>query len=174
MDARRLAAMHRTFVPPPALRQSPPRNVRLTATGRFLVAVACAFFTAAIVIMVVLHREARPGGGMPLWLPFLVAAGVAALGGLCLRELHRQRRLLTEGRAAPAVVTKHTDTKDSHGGKHKTITYDFPLLNGAMRTGTSGTSSKPPAVGSVICVVYDPDVPTRNKVYPLSLVTPAT
>jgi hypothetical protein len=43
-----------------------------------------------------------------------------------------------------------------------------------VASGKSGTSSKPPAVGTVICVVYDPDRPSRNRVYPLALVKPAS
>jgi hypothetical protein len=50
------------------------------------------------------------------------------------------------------------------------MTYDFALLNGAVASGRSQTSSKPPAIGSVICVVYDPDRPSRNLAYPFQLV----
>jgi hypothetical protein len=54
-----------------------------------------------------------------------------------------------------------------------TMTYDFPLMNGAVRSGSSGTSDKPPAIGGVICIVYDGELPKRNKPYPFSLVTTA-
>jgi hypothetical protein len=53
------------------------------------------------------------------------------------------------------------------------MTYEFPLLSGAVASGKAGTSAKPPAIGSVICVIYDPESPKRNAVYPLSLVIPA-
>ena len=42
-----------------------------------------------------------------------------------------------------------------------------------MASGKSCASSKPPALGSVVTVVYDPDQPRRNAVYPFSLVKPA-
>ncbi len=95
------------------------------------------------------------------------------MGLLCLFAIQKQRRLLTDGRAAPAIVTAHHRHHSGHGGTHRSLTYEFPLLNGATATGRSQTSSKPPAVGSVICVIYDPDRPTRSMAYPFSLVQPA-
>jgi hypothetical protein len=73
---------------------------------------------------------------------------------------------------APAIVTAHQKQKTSNG-THRSLTFEFQLPSGKRTTGKSGTSSKPPAVGSAICVVYDPDRPTRNGIYPLSLVRPA-
>jgi hypothetical protein len=93
-------------------------------------------------------------------------------GGLCLFAIQRQRRLLSEGRAAPALVTGHHRHRTSHG-THRSMTYAFPLLSGGVASGKGRTSNKPPAIGSVICVVYDPESPNRNTVYPLSLVTPS-
>jgi hypothetical protein len=113
------------------------------------------------------------GGGMPAVLPAVIAALIAAGGSLFLLGIRGQRRLLAEGRVAPAIVTAHHSHSTSHGGKHRSMTYEFPLLSGAVASGKSGTSAKPPAIGSVICVIYDPESPKRNKVYPLSLVTPA-
>jgi Protein of unknown function (DUF3592) len=110
----------------------------------------------------------RPGA-MPLWLPSLVAIAIAAVGGLSLAAIRKERRLLMEGRPAPAVVLKHFKHHSGHGTL-LTMTYEFPLLNGAIATGRSGTSRKPPPVGSVICVVYDSDWPKRSKPYPMSLV----
>ena len=106
---------------------------------------------------------------MPLWLPYLIAIAIAAIGWLCLFALRRERRLLMEGRPAPAVVIKHVKHHSQHGTM-VTTTYEFPLLNGAIATGKSGTSRKPLPIGSVICVVYDPDWPKRSKPYPMPLV----
>jgi hypothetical protein len=114
-----------------------------------------------------------PRPGMPPALPLIVAAAIAGGGVLCLFGLHGQRQLLTEGRVAPAIVTKHDRHHSSHGGTHRTMTYEFPLLSGAITSGKSATSSKPPAIGSVITVIYDADRPKRNRVYPFSLVKPA-
>jgi len=114
-----------------------------------------------------------PDPSLPIWLPFLVSTAAAAMGLLCLFAIQKQRRLLTDGRAAPAIVMSHHRHHTGHGGTHRSLTYEFPLLNGAVATGRSQTSSKPPAVGSVICVIYDSDRPTRSMAYPLSLVQPA-
>ena len=113
-----------------------------------------------------------PDPSLPIWLPFVVSTAAAAMGLLCLFAIQKQRRLLTDGRAAPAIVTAHHRHHSGHGGTHRSLTYEFPLLNGATATGRSQTSSKPPAVGSVICVIYDPDRPTRSMAYPFALVQP--
>lgn len=115
----------------------------------------------------------RPRSGIPIALPFVLAPAVAAFGVLCLVRIHRQRRLLSEGRVAPATVTGHAKHHGSHGNTHLAIEYEFSLLSGATASGKSGASSKPPALGSVVTVVYDPDQPWRNAVYPFSLVKPA-
>lgn len=110
-------------------------------------------------------------GGIPSWVP-LVAGAAFAIGGVaCLLLLNSQRRLLMEGRPAPAVVTAQVKHQSSHGA-HRSIKYTFPLLSGAVATGTSDTGRKSPAVGSVICVVYDPDRPRTSLPYPFALVRP--
>jgi hypothetical protein len=109
---------------------------------------------------------------LPIWLPFVVSMAAASMGLLCLFAIQKQRRLLTDGRAAPAIVRSLHRHHTGHGGTHRSLTYEFPLLNGAVATGRSHTSNKPPAVGSVICVIYDPDRPARSMAYPFSLVQP--
>jgi Protein of unknown function (DUF3592) len=113
-----------------------------------------------------------PRSGLPMALPFVVAPLIAALGALCFFLVHRQRRLLSEGFVASAIVTGHAKHSSSDGGTYRSILYTFPLLSGAMASGKSSASRKPPAVGSVITVVYDPDRPGKNGVYPFSLVKP--
>jgi hypothetical protein len=169
-NSARLAALQRTFTPPPPLKKSRPRNVRFTATGLAAVAASVAVLLLALAVGFGMYAEARQGD-LPLWAPLAAAAAIASLGTLCLLALHRERNFLAEGRVSPAVVTGHRVQKSQHG-THRTMTYEFQLLNGAVRTGKGGTSDKPPAVGSVICVVYDPESPRRNRVYPFTLVTP--
>ena len=113
------------------------------------------------------------GSRMPMPVPFIIASIIAAVGVICLAGVSRQRRLLAEGRVAEAVVTRHHTDNYSEGGTHRSITYQFALLSGAVASGKSGASKKPPAIGTVITVVYDPDRPRRNRVYPFSLVKPA-
>ena len=110
---------------------------------------------------------------MPLWLQSVVAAAIGTFGVACLLWLRVQRRLLMDGRAAPAIVTRHISTHTSHGGSHRFIVYEFPLPSGATASGKASTSRKPPAIGSVICVLYDPERPRRSQPYPLQLVRPA-
>jgi len=252
-SATRLTELHRTFVLPSPLKESRPREVRLTGGGRALFVVALLLFTSAIGALIGLSQEARrqaenrralaehgamavgevtrlwasgdnkqkvvyrfvaegqthqgdikvsaarrreltvgspiavrflpgtpdvndlggtPRSGMPAALAPIAAVIIGAGGALCLWGIGFQRRLLEEGRVAPAIVTGHATQTTQHG-KHRSMTYDFPLLSGAIASGKSATSSKPPAIGSVITVIYDPERPQRNKVYPLSLVEPA-
>jgi len=114
-----------------------------------------------------------PRSTLPIGVPFVIAAAVAAFGVICLLAVNYQRQLLIEGRAAPAIVTDIKKRHTSHGGTHRSIRYQFPLLSGATGAGKASASNKLPAIGSVICVVYDPDRPTRSMVYPFALVAPA-
>lgn len=107
---------------------------------------------------------------IPLWLPFVVAAGLALGGWICLRVIRGQRQLLAEGRAAAATVTRHRKYHTQHGGTQQTFMYTFQVFSGAIAEGKGGPVSKAPAIGSVICVLYDPDVASRNSPYPLPLV----
>jgi hypothetical protein len=105
-------------------------------------------------------------GVTPAFVAFLVPAmfiGFAVLMGVMVS---RQSRLLSEGRPAPGIVVK-TRKAD----KQMVVSYEFRLLSGAVRKGHSSANKRSvPAVGSVICVIYDPDNPRRNAVYPFSLV----
>lgn len=251
MDARDATVdLQRTFVPPPELLRSRPRDVRLTAGGRALSIVSWLLFAVALTVGVGIYRESSrqaeqqrtfdresasavaevtrlwrtsddrwvayrfgvegreysgkrkirsswwrtlqngssidvrylPGdpsqnvvagaerGTLPMFLAFLLPAAIGAVGVLCQVLLNSQRRLLMEGRPAPALVTAVVTHKTSHGGSHRSITYTFPVLSGATAAGKSESPRKPPAVGSVICVVYDTERPTRSRIYPFPLV----
>jgi hypothetical protein len=111
--------------------------------------------------------ERRP---LPPWLAIVLAATLGFSGVLCLVALNGQRRLLMDGRAAPALVTAVVKHHTSHGGSYRRIKYTFPLLSGAIATGKSEAPRNPPGVGSVMCVVYDPDRPARSRPYPFPLV----
>lgn len=115
-----------------------------------------------------------PRTSVPLPVPFLVGALAPACGVLCLVGIARQRRLLAEGWVTQATVTAHSTHKSTHGGTHRSLTYEFTLLSGVKASGKSETSSKPPAVGAAVWVVYDPDSPSRNHSYPFSLVKPGS
>ena len=101
---------------------------------------------------------------MPNWVPYLVSGELAVIAVVLAILLRKQVRLLTEGRPAPGIVTGHRRTKNG-----TVIRYEFQLLNGATAKGR-GQSRRPPAIGSPVCVLYDPENPRRNAPYPLSLV----
>ena len=108
----------------------------------------------------------RGSDGMPVFVPYLVGGALALVAVLLQFVLRSQRQLLSEGRAALARVTKH------HRGEHgKSYEYEFTTLAGRKVTGKSGPG-KSPAVGSSVWVLYDPDNPRGNAVYPFSLFTP--
>jgi hypothetical protein len=94
------------------------------------------------------------------------------LGGfLVTLPIRGQRRLLAYGRPAPAMVTAHGKrVRTSHGSDLGVqFTYEFPLLSGAIAKGKAGPSKNPPAVDSMIPILYDSDSPRKNAPYPLSL-----
>lgn len=107
---------------------------------------------------------------IPLALPVLVAVIGTLFGVGTLSQIAWQRRLLAEGRLASGVVTNLSIHKGTHGSTHRTIRYEFTLLSGVRASGRSQTSSRVLAAGSAVWVVYDPDEPARNRLYPLSLV----
>jgi hypothetical protein len=100
----------------------------------------------------------------PPWVAYLVPGELTAIALLLALLLRKQVRLLTEGRPAPGIVTGWRRTRDG-----TILRYEFVMLNGATAKGR-GKSRRPPAVGSPICVLYDPENPRRNAPYPLCLV----
>lgn len=107
---------------------------------------------------------------LPMAVPYVIGSLIAIGALLCAAGLRAQRRLLTEGRPAPAVVTKVSKHHSGHGASHRVMTYEFPLLGGGVATGKAHAVNKSADVGSTICIVYDPDVPKRSRPYPFSLV----
>jgi hypothetical protein len=101
---------------------------------------------------------------MPNWVPYLVSGELAVIAVVLAIILLKQVRLLTEGRPAPGIVTGHRRTRNG-----TVIRYEFQLMNGATVKGRS-QSRRPPAIGSPVCVLYDPENPRRNAPYPLCLV----
>ena len=74
---------------------------------------------------------------IPLWLPFAVSGAIAVLGFACLHWLNFERHLVSDGRPAPAIVTRITAHHTAHGGTLRDIRYEFPLLSGAATSGKS-------------------------------------
>ncbi len=106
---------------------------------------------------------------MPAVVPFVPGILLPLFGALLFRDLARQRRLLEEGRGAPAMVTKLGMRTD----KGRKVHYRFLTMSGAVAEGSYGPvhKSKQLEVGDRLTVIYDPDSPRLNKRYPLQAVT---
>ena len=113
--------------------------------------------------------ERHEPSGVPILIGPLLFAGTAAGALAIAATLRRQRRLLSEGRPAIARVM---DAKRVQVGKHRPwrVSFEYTALSGARHRGSFDRGSKPPAVGTEITILYDPDNPKRVAQYPLSLV----
>ena len=107
--------------------------------------------------------------GVPFWAGPVVAIGLALSALVLGYALRRQWVLLMEGRAALAQVTRSKKVRSQHGA-HYIVYYEFRLMSGAASSGRYNSRRSPPPDGTTICVVYDPDRPTRSARYPLTLV----
>ena len=110
------------------------------------------------------HPTRWPSSHTPNWLPWLMLGVFSWPVLLFWALIRRQERLLSEGRPAPGVITrlKRTD-------KQVVAYYDFTLLSGQVMKGKSDARLQP-GVGSQVCVLYLPDNPRRNAIYPLQFV----
>ena len=107
---------------------------------------------------------------MPEALPYVLSPLLLMIAAVCWFGLHSQRRLLSDGRAALAVIKHVTKHRGQHGESYRRLKYEFPLLSGTVQTGSVTTTKKVPEVGSSIAVLYDAEHPRRSRPYPLSLV----
>lgn len=110
------------------------------------------------------HPVAWEAQILPFWLAVVLPFLLIGPAVLILLSLRLQARLLAEGRPAPGRVTEV-----KRADKHMRVTYEFRMLNGAVGKGRSNTH-RPPVVGSSVCVMYDPENPRRNALYPMTLV----
>jgi Protein of unknown function (DUF3592) len=109
------------------------------------------------------HPVDWPWRGMPFWIPYFATAMMAGGGALLAVLLARQMRLLAEGRPAPGRVTRIRKDK---GGQ--VVRYEFQA-SGATFNGRAHVRKMPPE-GEPLCVLYDPENPKRNALYPLPFV----
>jgi hypothetical protein len=101
-------------------------------------------------------------GGLPMFLAPFIAVIFCGGGTLILLMIHRERRLLEQGRPAPAIVIKLSHAQ--HG--QRAMIYTYPAGDGAVMKGRSGPSRKPAPVGSILCILYDRERPRRSTTYP--------
>jgi hypothetical protein len=107
--------------------------------------------------------------GVPFWIAPLAVAGCGLGSFLLVWKVRRERRLLSEGRAAVARVTR---SKRVWRGKHRMnhVHYEFKVLSGAARTGWYETNRQPPPEGTEVVILYDPYDNRRQARYPMHLV----
>jgi hypothetical protein len=115
------------------------------------------------------HPEDWSDRPMPPWLPYLIAALLIVTGGLLAAVVQRQTRLLAEGQPALGVIVRHK--RADHG--QTALYYEFRQLSGAVAQGRSVKKTAIP-IGEQVCIIYNPDNPKRNAMYPLPLVRLAT
>jgi hypothetical protein len=110
--------------------------------------------------------------GTPFWQGPVLALSMIATGIFPWYAIRRQWMLLAEGRPAQAQVTVFKKVHHQHG-THYRVSYEFRTMSGATRTGRYDSQESPPATGTTIQVVYNPDRPEHSMPYPLALVRPA-
>jgi hypothetical protein len=118
------------------------------------------------------HLEGLALRPLPMWVPIPISCALVLGGFMAVLPVRRQRTLLMMGRPAAARITSHGKRHRSSKGSDLGVyyAYEFLLLNGSVSKGLAGPAKNPPAIGSVVPIIYDPDRPQRNAPYPFSLV----
>jgi len=111
----------------------------------------------------------EPRGGVPLFVVFAGPLALAFGAGPLWFALRSQRNMLETGRVAGARVVgvRKVRHEDSTGYR---VEYEFQVLSGAWRRIELPASRKPPDVGTVVPLLYNPDNDRRAVLYPLALV----
>jgi hypothetical protein len=109
--------------------------------------------------------------GFPLWLIPLTVFTLVVVAAALVWSVRRQWILLSEGRPARARVTALKKVSSDKGKRYR-VTYEFQTLSGARQQSRSDVGKTPPAIGSIIPVVYHRDRPDWSATYPLQLVRP--
>jgi hypothetical protein len=111
------------------------------------------------------HGPAGPPAWVALVAPLLLLAPAL---GLALM-VRKQRWLLAEGSSAQGRVVSYKKFHAQHSSGYH-VYYEFRVPSGATQKVRQDSSKKPPAPGTAVTILYDPDVPKRAAKYPLSLV----
>jgi hypothetical protein len=125
------------------------------------------------------YRASDPGVNFPRKSPpyvpppwFAIAViGVTVLGSVAFvfAPIVGSRRYLVNGQPAPAVVTRVGKRAVGRPGASVTVEYQYCAMGSEACRGSYSTASMPPPEGSVICILFDPDHPSRNVPYPVKL-----
>ena len=109
------------------------------------------------------HPAAWDRPALPEWFPYLIPS-VWAIGSIVLLMIpRRQGKVAAEGVPAAGVVTKCFRIKGGWAAR-----YQFRMNDGTVLKGRDRVYSRVEP-GSTVCVLYLPDNPRRNYLYPLCL-----
>lgn len=98
--------------------------------------------------------------GPPAWTPFVVPAMIVLSAGFLYTNLRRQATLLSEGLPAAGVVTRCHRVKGGYSAR-----YAFRPQGGENATGSCKVRRRFEP-GQPVTVVYHPEKPSRNRIYP--------
>ena len=108
------------------------------------------------------HPTAWDPPVQPAWVPVVVPS-VWGLGSLFMLFLiRRQRQVAAEGTPVAGVVTKSFRVKGGYTARYQFRTPDGTIFKGRDRI--SGRTEP----GTTVCVLYMPDNPKRNYLYPMT------
>jgi hypothetical protein len=108
------------------------------------------------------HPLAWEESPQPPWVPFLFPAWLVGWGIVLAAKLRLQAAVVAEGLPTAGIVTGCHRTK---GGW--TVRYRFRTKDGAMAKGS--TQTRKMETGATVCVLYLPQNPRRNLMYPACL-----
>jgi Protein of unknown function (DUF3592) len=119
------------------------------------------------------YPEADPPNFQNHWSTTLPLAGMILIfmlgfAAIFASPIFPQRRLLAGGRPARGVVTECKSGSQGRSSGYF-VYYEFPLAQGGQQQGKQ-FAGQPATPGSAVTVLYDPDRPRRNALYPLSMV----
>jgi hypothetical protein len=122
-------------------------------------------------------HQSAPDGDPPNsqnhWSDALGMAGMSlfftlSFATVFLLPISPQRRLLARGSTARGIVTRCKAGSQGRSSGYF-LDYEFPLPDGSMTQGRK-FSGEQMAEGSAVAVLYDPDRPKNNSLYPLKTV----
>ncbi len=106
----------------------------------------------------------RGPGVLPPWAVPLIVVPLGVAAAALFWSVRKERRLLSEGRAAVARVTA---SRRAHHGRRR-IEYRYRTLSGALVSASSEIRGR--AVPDYVTILYDRERPRRAAPYPLALV----
>ena len=111
----------------------------------------------------------QPGAGVPdpppAWIAGMLPLMFVWLPIMFWFMIRAQWRLLADGVPAQAVVTRIKRSKETNAH------FEFKTPAGESVKGRSSVSSRNvPEVGAKVCVLYHPDNPRNNSIYPMGMV----